>query len=110
MTNRTEVAVPCPACLLTPGLADTPMNQQGAGATGYHKRGHWKGLARSSMPLCRVCWGRKFVYPNRVCECGMPALVYSTKLEVWYCGFDSCANSANWRRNRPAQQDNWGGL
>jgi hypothetical protein len=105
---ETQLLVPCPACAMTPGLADNPTNQQGPGSTGYHKRGRWKGFPRSAMPLCRFCWGRKIVDLNRICECGMPALVYDQKFKVWSCGFDSCVKSAVWRLNRSPHC--WDGL
>ena len=97
--NMQAVAL-CPACVFTPGLADSPENQMGQGTNGVHKRGRWKGFPRSSMPRCRFCQGSGVVYLNRICECGMPAVLYTEKQKVWYCGAEMCANAANWRANR----------
>ena len=103
-----QLLAPCPACSATPGLADNPANQQGPGDTGYHKRGRYKGYPRSTMPVCRLCCGKKFVNLNHICECGMPALFYEGKLKVWYCGYESCAKAAVWRLNRSSAQ--WSGI
>jgi len=90
----------CPACTQSPGLCDTPRNQMGPGPNGRHKRGRWKGLERSSMPVCAFCHGRKVVFLNRICECGMPAVLYDTKVKVWSCGSEMCITHAAWRLNK----------
>src|SRR5713226_6720642 len=80
----------CPACTQSPGLADTPRNQMGPGNNGLHKRGRWQGLPRNGMPLCAFCKGRRVVFLNRICECGMPGVVYDVKKKVWTCGAQMC--------------------
>lgn len=99
--ENAQFVAQCPACNPhSPGLADTPANQMGQGTNGLHKRGRWQGLPRNSMPLCRFCRGAGVVYLNRICECGMPAMLYAEKQKVWYCGWEACAQSACWRANR----------
>jgi hypothetical protein len=109
----------CPACTQTPGLADTSRNQMGPGSNGSHKRGRWKGLPRNSMPVCRFCLGRGVVYLNRICECGMPAVVHDGKKKVWTCGADLCVGHAVWRLgtsgysvsgNNSVQSEDWYGM
>lgn len=99
--ENANFVVPCPSCHPnSPGLADTPANQMGQGSNGWHKRGRFAGLPRNSMPLCRFCRGGGVVFLNRTCECGMPAVLFSGKQKVWYCGAEPCATSAAWRMNR----------
>jgi hypothetical protein len=87
----------CPACALTPGLADRPSNQMGPGKNGVHKRGRWRGQYRTAMPVCAFCKGAKVVFLNRICECGMPAVLLDTRRKIWYCGQTNCLEAALWR-------------
>jgi hypothetical protein len=88
----------CPACTQSPGLCDTNRNQMGPGGNGLHKRGRWKGLHRVSMPVCNFCQGRAVVFLNRICECGMPAVLHDDKRKVWTCGSELCISHAVWRQ------------
>lgn len=105
-----EAIAACPACQFTPGLADRPSNQQGPGSNGTHKRGRWATLARNSMPVCAFCKGRKFVYLDKICECGMPAVWYFEKMKVWCCGSDICARAAERRITGVGTTVHWYGL
>jgi hypothetical protein len=105
---------PCPNCTRTPGLADRPDNQMGQGPNGKHPRGRFKGYYRSAMPACDFCQGLGYIFLNRICECGYPAVKWDEKDNVWTCGLQACTKSALWRKNRgqamtPAQSKDWYG-
>ena len=91
----------CPNCSRTPGLADGMSNQMGPGPNGRHARGRFKGYYRNAMPVCDFCKGLKVVFPNRICECGYPAVKWHEKENVWHCGSETCAKSAVWRQKHP---------
>jgi hypothetical protein len=95
--ENSQFVARCPACTQTPGLADTAQNQMGPGKNGVHKRGRYKGQFRSSMPLCAFCKGSKVVFLNRICECGMPAVMLDVKRRIWSCGSALCVEHAAWR-------------
>lgn len=83
------------------GLVDTMDNQLGPGEK--------KAPSHKSMPGCRVCKGRKYVFLNKTCACGGAAVWLDTKENVWYCGRDSCLFAV---RNRKAgvHQTEWSGM
>lgn len=92
---------PCPNCSRTPGLSDCPANQMGPGSNGKHPRGRFKGYFRSTMPVCDFCKGLRVVFPNRICECGWPAVKWDEVENVWCCGSGICAKSASYRKLHP---------
>ena len=97
-----NVVVPCAACRtpdgFSSGLADNMRNQMGPGPNGTIRKGRRKGLYRRSMPFCRLCKGRGWVYADRICECGLPALFYDEKEKAWSCGDSICLAHAVFRK------------
>jgi hypothetical protein len=89
---------PCPACIQQPGLGDCAANQMGPGKNGKHSRGRYKGQFRMPMPVCDFCKGGGVVFLNRICECGMPAVILDTKSRIWNCGSTICLAQALWRK------------
>lgn len=98
-----EIAM-CPGCTgpdgYPTGLADTPANQQGPGSNGRRRSGgfKWQGKARTAMPKCPLCQGEGFVFLNRICECGGPAILLDKKEKVWTCGSKACLQHAIYRK------------
>jgi hypothetical protein len=92
---------PCPNCTRTPGLSDNMHNQMGPSPNGRHPRGRYKGYNRSAMPVCKFCQGLRVVFPNRICQCGFPAVRWDEKALLWSCGDGACIKAAVWRREHP---------
>jgi hypothetical protein len=84
------------------GFDDTMSNQLGPG-----ERASYNG---KRMPSCWVCKGRKYVFMNKVCECGCSAVIFDATDNIWYCGRDLCKRAVKYRvHGAPAQPCTWQG-
>lgn len=90
----------CPLCSnpdgIPSGSGDTPVNQLGQNPK---RPGH-------GMPACRLCKGRRFLYVDKICTCGGPAVWYQALYKLWYCGNEFCMN---YMKNRTAHPGAWVG-
>lgn len=89
-----EVIAHCPLCQGM-GWDDPPGNMLGPGSH--------PSKSGATMPHCRLCKGRRYVYLNKICECGSCAVWYAAQEKVWYCGNSICLKAAVRRIHGPQQ-------